>query len=317
MDSVQPEVFAGIDVAKDWLDLHVEPNEHSERFDNTNEGIQLLIERLTSLGATFVAFEHTGRYGRKLMGALEASQINSAMIDGRQIRGFATAIRRIAKTDPLDAKTIAEFASLIRPTKQTYPLEQELKPNDLVVRRRQVVDFSKMEKARLTQDTNEEAINSINQHLAWLKAEEQRLSELIFEMIGSRSDWKRRYEIIKSYPGAGPVLASTLTAELPELGRIGKSKISSLVGVAPIPRESGQITDRRRIVGGRKSVRNALYMASISAQRTNPTIAKVIEKMVSAGKPKKVARVAAMRKMLITIDAMVRDDRPWDPDVGG
>jgi transposase len=316
MDSAPSEVYAGIDVAKDWLDLHVASNEHSERFDNTNEGIEQLVARLISLGATFVAFEHTGRYGRKLMAALEASQINSAMIDGRQIRGFATAIRRIAKTDPLDAKTIAEFASLIRPTKQTYPLEQELKLNDLVVRRRQIVDIGQMEKARLTQDTNEDAIDSINQHLVWLKAEERRFGKLILDMIQSRSDWRRRYEIIKSYPGAGPVLASTLTAELPELGRIGRSKISALVGVAPIPRESGQITDRRRIIGGRKSVRNALYMASISAQRLNPVIAQVIEKLVSAGKPRKVTRVAAMRKMLITIDAMVRDDRPWNPDIG-
>jgi transposase len=170
-----------------------------------------------------------------------------------------------------------------------------------------------MEKARLKQDNNDAAVRSINDHIVWLKSEEKRLSATVMEMIQSRSDWRRRYEIIKSYPGAGPVLASTMTAELPELGRIGKSKIAALVGIAPIPKESGQITDRRRFVGGRKTVRNALYVASISAQQANPTIRYTIERLVSAGKPRKVARVAAMRKMLITIDAMVRDDRLWSP----
>jgi transposase len=307
------EIFVGIDVAKDWLDLFAWPEGDGRRFDNSDDGVRQIVEYVTEIGAVFVAFEHTGRYGRRLMSALERSSIPAAIIDGRQIRSFANVIRRQAKTDQLDAKTIAEFAALIRPTQQTFPLEHELKFNDLVVRRRQLVNFASIEKTRNTQNIDAEAYESANRHLAWLRSEIAVLEARIHEMIMSREDWRRKYQIVRSYPGAGNVLATTLVAELPELGRIGRSKISALVGVAPIPRESGQISDRRHIRGGRKPVRNALFMSSISAQKHNPEIESLISRMQAAGKPKRVARVAAMRKMLITLDALVRDDREWEP----
>jgi transposase len=307
------EIFVGIDVAKDWLDLFAWPDGDGKRFENSEDGVCQIVDHVTRIGAVLVAFEHTGRYGRRLMSALERSTIPSAVIDGRQIRSFANVIRRQAKTDQLDAKTIAEFAALIRPMQQTFPLELELKFNDLVVRRRQLVAFAAIEKTRNTQNVDAEAYESANRHLAWLRGEIAELEGRIHELIMSREDWRRKYEIVRSYPGAGNILASTLVAELPELGRIGKSKISALVGVAPIPRESGQITDRRHIRGGRKQVRNALFMSSISAQKHNPEIENLISRLQASGKPKRVVRVAAMRKILITLDALVRDDRVWEP----
>ena len=309
----QHEMYIGIDVAKDWLELFVWPDGEAARYDNTDTGVSSVIEFLLKIRAVFVAFEHTGRYGRRLMVALERASIPAAVIDGRQIRSFANVIRRQGKTDQLDARTIAEFAALIRPTQQTFRLEIELKFNDLVVRRRQLVEIMAGEKSRYSQNVDVEASESLQRHLAWLRQELAVLDKKIVEMIKSREDWRRKYLIVRSYPGAGKVLASTLVAELPELGRIGKSQISSLVGVAPFPWDSGQITGRRRIRGGRKPVRNALYMASISAQRHNPDIGRVISRLLADGKPKKVARVAAMRKMLLTLDAMVRADREWEP----
>jgi transposase len=169
------------------------------------------------------------------MAGLEKASIPAAIIDGRQIRSFATVIRRQAKTDQLDARTIAEFAALIRPTQQTFPLEQELKFNDLVVRRRQLVAAMAAEKTRNTQDVDPEVSASVDRHLYWLREEVKGLEKRILDMIQSREDWRRKYQIVMSYPGAGKVLASTLTAELPELGKIGKARIASLVGVAPIP----------------------------------------------------------------------------------
>lgn len=308
------ESFVGIDISRDHLDIALWPSSSSQRFANTGPGIDELIAKLVDLKPTLVVYEPMGPMGRRLVDALAEAGIQSAAINPWRIRSFARAMSRRSKTDRLDAITIAEFAATIRPTASKAPNQEEYELHDLVGRRRQIAEMMRDDKIRRAHAGSDEAVYSADVHLEWLKKESGRLDDLIDEAIEARSDWSHKRALLMTFKGVGPVASAALVADLPELGLLTRREIASLAGLAPMPWESGQSSGRRRIKGGRKRVRTALFMCTISAVGSNPRIKSYFKSLRERGKTSKVAFVASMRKILITLNAMVRDDRPWTPE---
>lgn len=310
------ETFFGIDISKDHLDIAAFPGEVTRRFANTTEGIAELIDVMSEASPTLVAYEPMGPMGRKLIEALAAANIPAAAINPLRIRNFARALNRIAKTDRLDSLTIAEFAATMRPMTTRAPLKDELELHDLVGRRRQLALIIRDEKTRRAHAGSDETVFSCHRILKALKEEATFIDHQINEKIDSRLEWKEKRALLETFKGVGPVASSTLVADLPELGLLDAKKIASLVGLAPMTHESGEAGRRRRIKGGRSHVRSALFMAAIAAIRTNKTIKDGYWRLREANKPSKVAHVAAMRRILVILNAMARDGEPWrDPSL--
>ncbi len=302
--------YVGVDVAKDWLDAAQRPEGAPWRVSNDERGIAALVERLVQLRPALVVLEATGGMEMPVVGALVVAQLPTAVVNPRQVREFARATGRLAKTDAIDAQVLAQFGEAVRPELRPFPDAATQELSALLARRRQLVGMLTAEKNRLR--TAAKAVRAdVQEHIRWL---ERRLSDLdgqLAQSIRSSPSWRERDNLLKSTPGVGPVLSVTLLAELPELGTLGRKEIAALVGVAPLNWDSGHLRGKRRVWGGRSRVRAALYMAALVAARRNPVIRAFYERLVEAGKPKKVALTACMHKLLTILNAMIRHRTPW------
>ena len=302
--------YVGVDVAKDWLDVAQRPEGAPWRVSNDERGIAALVERLVQLRPALVVLEATGGMEMPVVGALVIVQLPTAVVNPRQVREFARATGRLAKADAIDAQVLAQFGEAVRPELRPFPDAATQELSALLARRRQLVGMLTAEKNRLR--TAAKAVRAdVQEHIRWL---ERRLSDLdgqLAQSIRSSPSWRERDNLLKSTPGVGPVLSVTLLAELPELGTLGRKEIAALVGVTPLNWDSGHLRGKRRVWGGRSRVRAALYMAALVAARRNPVIRAFYERLVEAGKPKKVALTACMHKLLTILNAMIRHRTPW------
>jgi transposase len=304
--------FAGIDVSKDHLDLHVRPDGAAARFGNDEAGVAAAVARLAAGGPERVVVEATGGYEAPVVAALAAAGLPVVVVNPRQARDFARAVGRLAKTDRIDAAVLAEFAEAVRPAVRPLPDADAQALAALVARRRQLLEMRTAEQNRLGLAAPAVA-RGIRDHVAWLDRQLDRVGRELAAAVEASPVWRAKEDLLRGVPGVGPVVARTLLAELPELGALSGRRIAALAGVAPVARDSGRWSGARRIAGGRAGVRSGLYMACLSAVRYNPPLRAAYARLRAAGKPAKVALVAAMRKLVVILNAMVRDNRPWDP----
>lgn len=305
------QIFIGIDVAQDRLDAHVRPSDESFAVARDSDGLAALIERLRALDPYLVVLEATGGFEVMVAAAVVAAQIPLAVVNPRQIRDFARSTGQLAKTDALDAKAIARFAEAIRPEPRPVPDAQARALGELVARRRQLIEMMTAERNRRRQLTSRRLLKSVDRLLAVLQTELSELEHDLGDGIRGTPAWRERDELLRSVPGIGNVVARTLIADLPELGRLDRKQIAALVGVAPLNRDSGKMRGKRTTWGGRGKVRCALYMAALVASRHNPVLKAFYQRLISAGKPKKLALTAVMRKLLTILNAIVRDNIRW------
>ena len=302
--------FVGIDVAKAQLDIAVRPSGEQWTATNDQAGISPLVARLQALRPTLVVLEATGGREVPLVAALAEAAVPVAVVNPRQVRDFARAIGQLAKTDALDAQVLARFAEVVRPTPRALPDAQAQELSALLTRRRQLVGMLTAERQRL--DTALPAVRRpIQRHVAWLEQELADLDRTLRDAVHASPLWREQEDLLRSVPGIGPTTAYMLVADLPELGQLNRKAIAALVGVAPLNCESGTLRGRRLVWGGRARVRTALYMATLVATRHNPVIRAFYQRLCAAGKPKKVALVACMRKLLTILNAMLRHRTPW------
>jgi transposase len=309
--SSQSLVFVGVDVAKDRLDVHLRPAATAFAVDRDGPGLAALAARLAAIGPTLVVLEATGGFEIAVVAALAAAGLPLAVVNPRQIRDFARATGRLAKTDRLDAEIIARFAEAIRPEPRSLPDEAARTLGELVGRRRQIVEMLGSERQRRRQLREPRLVHRVDAHLLWLQKELARLETDLDDAVRASPAWRAAEDLLASVPGIGKTSARTLIAELPELGHLGRRQIASLVGVAPVNRDSGTFRGRRIVQGGRSAVRTALYMPTLTAIRRNPAIKALYERLVGRGKPPKLALTACIRKLLVILNAVQRDRRPW------
>ncbi len=303
-------IFIGIDVSKTWLDIAIHESETNWRAENEEAGISNLVKRLKKMQPTLIVLEATGGYEMQLVGELVHAKLPVVVTNPRKVRAFARSTGKLAKTDKLDAKLLAHFAAAIRPTIRPMPSDEEEQLTGLLVRRRQLVDMLTVEKNRL--HTVRPALREdIREHLTWLQAKLAKLDEEIDRFLKSSSLWIEKDAILRSTPGVGRVTSCTLLAMLPELGTLNRQEIAALVGVAPVNKDSGRKQGKRRVYGGRSTVRSVLYMAALAAKRYNPRIKKFYEELLLRGKEKKVALTACMRKLIVILNAMLRTNQSW------
>ena len=304
-------IYVGIDVAKDRLDVHVRPRGQAFAVARDGEGLAGLVERLRVLAPTLVVLEATGGYETVVAAALGAAGLPLAVVNPRQIRAFARATGRLAKTDALDAAAIARFAEAVRPPSRPLQDDQARALGELVARRRQLIDMMTAERNRRHMLTRRRLLKDVDAVLALLQKQLSAIEHDLDDAIRGTPAWREQDDLLKSVPGVGNATARTLIADLPELGALDRRRIAALVGVAPVNRDSGTRRGKRAIAGGRASVRAALYMAALVASRHNKPIAAFYRRLLAAGKPPKQALVACMRKLLAILNAMLRDNRPW------
>lgn len=305
-------LFVGIDVSKAHLDIAVRPSGTQWQVENQAESIAQLVERLQRLHPTLIVLEATGGLEVEVTAAIAAVGLGIAVINPRQARAFAKTVGKLAKTDKIDAEILAHFADSIRPEPRTLPDEETIQLQALITRRRQVVEMLVAEKNRLFM-THRTVQPRLKEHIAWLNEELEDLNNQLRDKLQHSALWREKDNLLQSVPGVGPVLSTTLLAELPELGQLDRKKIAALVGVAPFNRDSGYLKGKRAIWGGRASVRTVLYMAIHSARRFNPVIKAFYDRLIHAGKLPKVALTACMRKMLTILNAMVASGSYWQP----
>ena len=303
----------GIDVSKDRLDVAVRPTGESLIFKRTGVGIEDLIARLGALSPKMVAIEATGGFEAVVAAGLAGAGLPVVVVNPAQVRAFAQALGKRAKTDLIDAAVIAHFAEATKPKLRQMPDEVTRLLADLVARRRQIVEMIAAEAQRTRRMTDKRLTKSVAR---LRKALEKKLSELdglIDDQIRGSAVWVEKEDLLASVPGVGKTIARTLIAELPELGSLDRRQIAALVGLAPWTRQSGQWRGKSFIGGGRKSVRSALFVGAMVAARYNPQLKHFRDKLVAAGKPKLIALVAVARKLITILNAILRDRRPWQP----
>jgi transposase len=303
------KTWVGIDVCKDILDVYMLPQGLILQQPNTDIGVQTLIEQLQPNSPSLVVVESTGGLERTLVYGLQNASIPVAIANPRKVKGFAIALGK-AKTDKLDAEVIARFAQTVNPRPSRIPEASSQRLSDLVRRRQQLVEMQVAEKNRLSRASKAVATD-ISEHIKQMQDRIESLNEQIQALATQQRDWKRKNEILRSVKGIGQVSAALCVAELPELGKLTDKQIARLVGVAPINHDSGKHKGKRMIQGGRTAVRCGLYMATLVATRHNPVIRDFYQCLLERGKLKKVALVACMRKLLVILNAMIRDDRTW------
>lgn len=303
----------GIDVAKAKLDVANGQDSPIQQFDNDASGHQQLLKTLPKQKTCLVVLEATGQYEKHIVMELVNAGHLVSVVNPRQVRDFAKAIGILAKTDKIDARVISHFGQLVRPrtVAQTHEKQDEL--DQLVTRRRQLIATRTAEMNRQSMATSKVVRKSVQQHVDHLKKDIRKIDVEITRLVKSDEEWNGKSELLQSAPGVGPVTASTLIAELPELGKISRQKISSLVGIAPFNRDSGQFRGRRMIFGGRRTVRSVLYMAALTARRHNPVIRAFADRLEAQGKLPKVIIVACMRKLLVILNTMVKTNTSWNP----
>jgi transposase len=307
------QLFVGIDISKDRLDVHIQPMEERFSLAHDEVGVAELVRRLQGLTPQLVVMEATGGYETTVAAALGSAGLPVAVVNPRQIRDYARATGQLAKTDRLDARVIALFAAAVRPAVRPLPDEQAQQLGEVTARRRQLVDMlgAEMNRRRLVRD--QRLRNRLNAHITWLEQALREVDDDLRRLVRSSVLWRETDDLLRSAPGIGPVTSCTLIADLPELGHLDRRRIAALVGVAPFNRDSGTMRGRRIVSGGRASVRTVLYMATLTAIRHNPVIAAFYQRLRAGGRPGKVALVAAMRKLLTILNAIVRERRPWQP----
>ncbi len=304
-------VFVGIDVSKAQLDVAVRPEERFSVVHNEHGGVEL-IAKLQAIRPTLIVLEATGGLELPLTSALTLARLPVVVVNPGQVRDFAKATGQLAKTDAMDAQILARFAEVIRPEPRLLPDEQTQTLAALVTRRQQLIEMLTAEKNRLA-SARPAIRKNLRPHIAWLERALEEADTDVAEAIRQSPVWREKEELLRSVPGISPVLTSTLLANLPELGTLTHKQIVALVGVAPLNRDSGTLRGRRTVWGGRARVRTALYMATIVAARFNPVIRNFYQRVCAAGKAKKVALVAYMRKLLTILNAMLRHQTPWNP----
>jgi transposase len=307
-ESKQP-IYVGIDIAKDKLDVWV-PGKHAE-FTNDDEGHDKLVRFLRRFTIQVIVMEATGGLETEVAIALAEAEHPVAIVNPRQVRDYAKAIGRLAKTDKIDAEVLALFGEATKLEAQELPSDAQRRLRALVARRRQILAMLNAEQNRLGMARESAVAASVEAVIETLKEQLKQIDDDCDRELRESPLWKGKVELLESVPGIGPVSAKTLLAELPELGSVSSKQIAMLVGVAPINRDSGKQRGRRETWGGRSAVRAVLYMATMAATRFNPVIREFYNRLVDKGRPKRVALVAAMRKLLTILNAMMRDGVPW------
>lgn len=306
-------IFVGIDVSKESLDMQTYPAGAAEQFANAAGGIRRLRSRLRRRTVALIVVEATGGYERGVVAELAAAGMPVVVINPRQARDYARALGLLAKTDVIDAGVLARFGHDVRPPVRNLPTPQERALNELVRRRRQLVELHNMEQCRLQQTLQATVLKNIRQTLRFLDRQIDTINAELDKMIRSSPIWLEKVQLLQSVKSIGAVTARTLLAELPELGQLERRQIASLVGLAPINRDSGKMRGKRTTWGGRKNARSALYMSTLTAIRHNPAIRKFYLRLRESGKLKMVALIACMRKLLTVLNAILRDKTPWKP----
>jgi transposase len=310
MTAITAGKHIGIDVSKATLDIGIwDSNEHWS-MANSEKGIMELVNRLKAMPVKLVVLEATGGLEMAVVFELVYARFPVAVVNPKRIRDFARSIGQLAKTDKIDAKIIAHFAQAVQPEVRPLATEEEERLNALLTRRRQIIDMLTAEKNR-RHSTRVSLRPRLQKHIDWLNDEVKALDEEIDRFIKNSPIWKEKEELLRSVPGVGPVTSATMLAALPELGTLNRQKIAALVGVAPVNKDSGRKRGKRRVFGGRAVVRSVLYMATLSATKFNSRIKAFYENLLKRGKEKKVALTACMRKLLVILNAMIKQNQPW------
>jgi len=303
-------VFVGVDVAKATLDVALRPSGEPWSVPNDEAGVAALLERLRPLSPALVVCEATGGFERAAIAMLAAAGLPVVVANPRQVRDFARATGQLAKTDQIDAAILALFAERVRPTPRPLPDEAAQLLDALLTRRRQLLEMLVAEKNRLG-FAPRPLHKGIQQHIRWLERQLDDVTKGLADQIERSPIWRAKDDLLQSVPGVGPIVSAVLLAELPELGTLSHKQIATLAGVAPLARDSGTLRGKRMVWGGRAGVRTALYLAALCGRRWNPRLKVFYERLLAAGKPKKVALIACARKLLTILNAMLRDTARW------
>ncbi len=303
--------YVGIDVAQAHLDIGVRPSGEVWQVSYDTPGVANLLVQLAELAPTLVVLEATGGLETFLVGELAGAQLPVVVVNPRQVRDFAKAVGKLAKTDALDAQVLAHFGEATKPDLRPLPDDSTRELQALLARRSQVVEMVTAEKNRCRTAT-QRLQPQIQEHIRYMEKQLKELEQGLSELLSSSPVWRTKEKLLGSVPGVGPVLTVTLLAGLPELGRLDRREIASLVGVAPFNRDSGTLRGKRTVWGGRSSVRATLYMATLAATRYNSVMRAFYQRLLEAGKPKKVALTACMRKLLTILNAMLKHNRSWN-----
>ena len=305
------QVSVGIDVAKATLDLHLLPSGQAHTLPNVKAGFQQLKQLLPNPARCLIVLEATGGFEREVVAELIDAGYRVAVINPKRARDFAKALGLVAKTDRIDARVLALFAEKVQPAPSEKTPEKQAEIEQLVARRRQLIELKTQESNRWDVTYVKAAKNSIQAVINTLEAEIRGIEKIIEALVQSDDEWRNKAQLIQSVPGLGSVTAATVMADVPEIGKLNRQQISALIGLAPYNRDSGAMKGKRSISGGRKSVRCVLYMAAIAARRCNPVIKAFADRLAQHGKPFKVIITACMRKLLVILNSIVKSGRPW------
>ena len=306
----EAQAYVGIDVSK--AELEVAVGEEGWTVSNDESGIETLLEQLRERPIGLVVLEATGGHETLAAAVLAEAGLPVVVANPRQVRDFARAMGQLAKTDRIDARVLALFAERVRPEVRALPDEDTQELKALLARRRQLLEMMVAEKNRLKMASTA-VEKDIREHIEWLKRKLKSVDSDLERRIKASPVWSTKEDLLRSVPGIGPVVSRTLIGELPELGKLNRQQIAALAGVAPLNRDSGTLRGKRMVWGGRRSVRVALYMAALTASQRNPAIRVFYQRLRARGKPPKVALTACMRKLLVIVNAMVRDGVSWSP----
>jgi transposase len=306
-------MFVGIDVSKDRLDVHVHPSSEAFAVSRDGKGLEQLVDRLRTLSPTLIAVEATGGFETIVAATLAGAALPLVVVNPAQVRHFAQALGKRAKTDPIDAAVIARFIEAVKPAVRPIPDAQARLLGELVARRRQIIEMIVAERQRERRAENIRVRKSIMRTIKTLEKELPEIDDDIDTLVRGSPAWREKEDLLVSFPGVSNTLARTFLAEVPELGTLNRREIASLAGLAPFTRQSGHWKGKSMIGGGRAPLRAALYMAALTAIRCNHTLKGFYRHLLAVGKPKMVALIAVARKILTILNAMLRDRRQWQP----
>ena len=311
----QTNCYVGIDVSQATLDVGLSPTNKAWQVPHTEAGIADLVGQLRDVEPSLVVLEATGGFEVLLVSAMAEAGLPVVLINPRQVRDFARATGKLAKTDNLDARVLAQFAERVRPTPRPLADATARELKALLARRRQLLEMITAEKNRLP-TASRRVRPQVQEHIHWLVQRLEQLDRDLTDFIRSSPAWRAKDDLLRTTPGVGPVLSFTILADLPELGTLNRREIAALVGVAPFNRDSGTLRGHRKVWGGRTQVRTTLYMATLVATRFNPVVRTFYQRLTATGKPKKLALIACMRKLLTILNSMLAHHTPWNPDLG-